>query len=61
AAPPPAPEAPQAEAWQPDPSVSAAIAARAAALNGSPAPVAEPEAAPAKPDSRLGADFLDGI
>ncbi|MEN7537774.1 hypothetical protein [Aurantiacibacter flavus] len=47
--------------WQADPSVRAAIAARAAALNGLPEPAEESEATPARPDSGLGADFLEGL
>ncbi|OYX47809.1 MAG: hypothetical protein B7Y87_00775 [Sphingomonadales bacterium 32-64-22] len=61
AAPPSAPRAPQTGDWQPDPSVRAAIAARAAALNRSAEPAEEPEAAPAQPEGRLAADFLEGI
>lgn len=48
----PEPAAQQAGAWQPDAAVSAAVAARAAMLEGSAAPateVPEPEAAPAPP------------
>ncbi|WP_137680160.1 hypothetical protein [Aurantiacibacter suaedae] len=61
ATPPPAPSAPQTGAWQPDPTVRAAIAERAAALNGSAEPSEGPDTESAKPDSRLGADFLEGF